>query len=156
MGRVRAAAAADQRHAIVAHEALVEIGQALGREVVGGDAVFTLRGRPAFGSTDTRRDEFSPRKRTCSCIRSGPVAQLKPMTSTSSASSAGRAAAISVPMSMVPVVSIVTCVMIGTSRPAKLHRATAGQHGALHTQDVLRRLDLDDVDATSQQAMGSA
>ena len=78
----------------------------------------TLRGRPALGITMIVRVVVLPRWRTDSCIRSGPVAQLRPMTSTGSASSVVTAAAMSLPTSIVPVVSMVTVQKIGTSRPS--------------------------------------
>jgi hypothetical protein len=54
----------------------------------------------------------------CSLISCGPVAQLSPITSTSGkASIAVTAAAMSVPISIVPVVSMVTWHISGTRRP---------------------------------------
>ncbi len=57
------------------------------------------------------------RWRRCSPISAGPVAQLMPMMSGFIGSMAARAAAISVPGSIVPVSSMVTCTCRGTSRP---------------------------------------
>ena len=51
-----------------------------------------------------------------------------PMTSGRMASRAARAAPISVPGSMVPVSSMVTCTWIGTSRPARGHGPAAADH----------------------------
>ena len=86
-------------------------------------------GRPAFGCTDTMRVLVRPRWRTCSTIRSGPVAQLRPTTSTGSDSSTTSAAAVSVPTSIVPVVSTVICTRSGTWTPrsciARLAASTA-------------------------------
>ena len=56
--------------------------------------------------------------RRCSLISAGPVAQFRPMRSTPSGSIAVSAAPISLPSSIVPVVSTVTWVMIGTRRPS--------------------------------------
>ena len=58
------------------------------------------------------------RWRRCSLISAGPVAQLRPITSTPSGSSAVRAAPISEPISIVPVVSTVTLTRIGNFTPA--------------------------------------
>ncbi len=55
------------------------------------------------------------RWRRCSLISAGPVAQLRPITSMPSGSRATSAAPISEPSSIVPVVSTVTCAMIGRS-----------------------------------------
>ena len=56
--------------------------------------------------------------RSGSYISTGPVAQLSPRTSTPRGASAVIAAPISVPGSIRPVSSIVTCTWIGTTRPA--------------------------------------
>jgi hypothetical protein len=53
----------------------------------------------------------------------GPVPQFMPMTSTGKGSSAVSAAPISVPGSIVPNVSIVTCAMTGTRPPRRLNSA---------------------------------
>ena len=57
------------------------------------------------------------RCRRCSLISVGPVAQLRPIMSTPSGSSAVSAAPISLPMSIVPVVSTVTSTKIGRRMP---------------------------------------
>ena len=62
--------------------------------------------------------ECRARCRRCSLISVGPVAQLSPSTSIPSGSSAVSAAPISVPSSMVPVVSTVTWTIRGRSLPA--------------------------------------
>ena len=49
-------------------------------------------------------------------ISTGPVAQFRPMMSMGYCSSTVAAVATSLPRSMVPVVSIVTCAMTGTRR----------------------------------------
>ena len=59
--------------------------------------------------------QFSPSHLTCSAISRGPVAQLRPMIGTSSAWMIVAAAAMSAPTSKVPVVSTVTCTIIGMS-----------------------------------------
>ncbi len=74
-------------------------------------------GRPAFGITDTGSRACLDRCRRCSLISSGPVAQFSPIRSMPSGSSAVRAAPISLPSSIVPVVSTVTWVTIGMRRP---------------------------------------
>ena len=62
--------------------------------------------------------ECCERWRRCSLISYGPVAQLMPMTSTPSGSMAASAAPISVPGSIRPVTSMVTCAWMGRSTPA--------------------------------------
>ena len=78
----------------------------------------TTEGSPALGRHDTGIGAWPVRWRSGSNISAGPVAQLSPITSTSMACSAQRAAPISVPGSMVPVSSMVTWVWIGSRRPA--------------------------------------
>ena len=73
-------------------------------------------GRPAFGITETGIVECRDRCRRCSLISAGPVAQFRPIMSMPSGSSAVSAAPISDPSSIVPVVSTVTCTMIGIRR----------------------------------------
>ena len=58
------------------------------------------------------------RYRRCSLISAGPVAQLSPITSMPSGSSAVSAAPISEPSSIVPVVSMVTWAISMMSAPA--------------------------------------
>ena len=69
------------------------------------------------------------RWRRCSLISAGPVAQFRPIMSMPSGSSVVSAAAISLPISMVPVVSTVTSTKIGSRMPvsaiACLHPLTA-------------------------------
>ncbi len=75
-------------------------------------------GSPALGSTDSIRSHISDRVLTWRAISWGPVAQFIPITSTSgSAIRAASAAGISVPSSMVPVVSMVTWAMTGSRLP---------------------------------------
>ena len=57
------------------------------------------------------------RWRRCSLISAGPVAQLRPIMSMPSGSRVVSAAAISLPMSIVPVVSTVTSTKIGSRMP---------------------------------------
>ena len=78
----------------------------------------TTEGRPALGMHEMGMRACWLRWRRCSLISTGPVAQLMPMTSGRMASSAQSAALISVPGSMRPVSSMVTCTWSGTSRPA--------------------------------------
>ena len=80
----------------------------------------------------------------------GPVAQFSPIRSMPSGSSAVSAAPISEPSSMVPVVSTVTCTMIGRSRPACGERPLGAEDGGLGLQQVLAGLDQDRVDATGR------
>ncbi len=67
------------------------------------------------------------RCRRASLISTGPVAQLSPTTSTCMASSTVNAALISVPGSIRPVSSIVTCACNGTMRS----RATMARRAPL-------------------------
>ena len=69
--------------------------------------------------------------RSASLISTGPVAQLRPTTSTCMASSTVRAAPISVPGSMRPVSSMVTCVCSGTTRPSVIMARRAPLMAAL-------------------------
>ena len=70
-----------------------------------------------------------------------------PMTSGCIASSAVSAAPISVPTSMRPVVSTVTCTMIGSSTPAAAHRGAGAVDRGLRLQQVVDGLDEQHVDA---------
>lgn len=77
-------------------------------------------GNPALGITDTGMRACRDRWRRCSLISAGPVAQFKPIMSTPSGSTAVNAAPISLPSSMVPVVSTVTWANTGMCRPARV------------------------------------
>ena len=92
------------------------LGERVGREV---ECIFpsTTDGKPALGSAETGAARGPERKRSASYISTGPVAQFIPMTSGFIASSVHSAAPISVPSSIRPVSSMVTCTWIGTSRP---------------------------------------
>ena len=74
----------------------------------------TTEGRPALGTQAMGTRLAAERWRSASLISTGPVAQLRPTTSTCMASSTVRAAPISVPGSMRPVSSIVTWACSGT------------------------------------------
>ena len=76
--------------------------------------------------------ENSPRKRIASRMSSGPVEQLRPMTSTFSASSVASAAEMSVPSSILPPLgSSETEAWIGTLRPAVLNASRMPKIAAL-------------------------
>ncbi len=81
------------------------------------------------------------RWRSASLISTGPVAQLRPTTSTCMASSTVSAAPISVPGSMRPVSSIVTWVCSGTCRPSATMARRAPLTAALHGEEVELGLD---------------
>ncbi len=66
--------------------------------------------------TDTPMRACLDSSRRCSLISAGPVAQFSPIMSMPRASSAVRAAAVSEPSSIVPVVSTVIWAKTGTSR----------------------------------------
>ncbi|GIU88795.1 MAG: hypothetical protein KatS3mg009_3310 [Acidimicrobiia bacterium] len=74
-----------------------------------------------------------------------------PITSTCIASSAVRAAPISVPTSIRPVVSIVTWHMIGSEHARPGHRAPCAVDRGLRLQQVVHRLDQQDVDTARDQ-----
>ena len=75
-------------------------------------------GSPALGMHDRIVLACRDRWRRCSLISSGPVAQFSPRTSIPNGSSAVRAAPISLPSSIVPVVSTVTWHISAASDPA--------------------------------------
>ena len=74
------------------------------------------------------------------------------MTSGRSASSAVSAAPISEPTSRRPVVSTVTCTMIGTSDAGGGHRPAGADDRGLALEEVLHGLDEEDVDAAGEEA----
>ena len=85
-------------------------------------------------------------------MSSGPVEQLRPITSTSSASSVASTALMSVPSSILPPWgSSDTLHWIGTLRPACLNASRIAEHRGLDLEDVLRGLDDDQVDAALEQ-----
>ena len=94
------------------------------------------------------------RCRSGSNISAGPVAQLSPITSTSMASRAHRAAPISVPGNMVPVSSMVTWVWMGRMRPVARHGPPGPVDGRLGLQQVEDGLDDDEVDAALDEGRG--
>ena len=114
----------------------------------------TTDGRPAFGRHERYVRACCERWRRCSVISAGPVAQFMPITSGRIASSAVSAAPISEPTSMRPVVSTVTCSMIGTVRPSAAMALRHAIDRGLALEEVHHRLDEDDVDATGDQAVG--
>jgi hypothetical protein len=82
----------------------------------------TRIGSPALGMTETGRPvrrpiapQCFPSHWRCSAISTGPVAQFSPSEQMGYSATAAAAAAISVPRSIVPVASMVTESMIGTS-----------------------------------------
>ena len=88
-------------------------------------------------------------------MSSGPVEQLRPITSTFSASSVASAALMSVPSSILPPLgSSETEAWIGTLRPAVLERLAHAEDRGLDLEDVLRGLDDQQVDAALEQALG--
>ena len=80
----------------------------------------------------TGSGEYSPRKRIASRMSSGPVEQLRPITSTLSASSVASAALTSVPSSILPPLgSSETLAWIGTLRPVSLNASRMPKIAAL-------------------------
>ncbi len=87
---------------------------------------------PALGMQWTGTDACSPRKRIASRMSSGPVEQLRPITSTRSASSVVSTASIGVPSSILPPLgSSETLVWIGRVLPVSLNAARAPKIAAL-------------------------
>ena len=85
-------------------------------------------------------------------MSSGPVEQLSPITSTSSAASVVSTAWMSVPSSILPPWgSSETEVWIGSSRPACFERLAGAEHRRLDLEDVLGGLDDDQVGAAVDQ-----
>ena len=106
------------------------------------------------GCSGSAPGEYSPRKRIASRMSSGPVEQLRPMTSTFSASSVASAALMSVPSSILPPFGQqLTLVWIGMLRPTSLNASRVPKIGGLDLEDVLRGLDDDQVDAALEQAL---
>ena len=89
-------------------------------------------GRPAFGMQWTGFELVSPRKRIASRMSSGPVEQLRPMMSTSSASSVVSTAPMSVPSSILPPLgSSDTLHWIGSRWSSSLNASRAPKIAAL-------------------------
>ena len=80
-----AAAAADHGDAVLDDEAFEPLRQFGGAERVTGMAGDQF-GQPGIGLHRDQPGQFSPSHLTCSAISRGPVAQLRPITGTSSAS----------------------------------------------------------------------
>ncbi len=119
-----------RREAELAGEGVVRVGE-LGRaervvRAVGGE--HRQAGVRHARDADARR---AGQVRRCSLISAGPVAQLRPITSTPSGSSAVSAAPISEPSSIVPVVSTVTWAKIGSATPASARARLAPTMAAL-------------------------
>ena len=112
----------------------------------------TIDGRPALGSTEIGTGHAWARYRMCSVISRGPVAQLRPRMSGFRAMSDVRAAPISEPSSMRPVVSMVTWVWMGTDPTGGGHGPPAADHGRLGLQQVVAGLDEQQVDAAVEEA----
>ena len=108
LGR-RAAAAADEGEAEVAGEVVVRVGQLLRASAGRARRRLPSIGQAGVGHAgQADRGRAATRWRRCSLISAGPVAQLRPIRSMPSGSSAVSAAPISEPSSIVPVVSTVT------------------------------------------------
>ena len=151
VGRGRAAAPADGGDAELGDEAVQVLRQVVGREVVVHVAVDNRR-EARIGDAGDGTRLAAERWRSASLISTGPVAQLRPATSTCIESSTVRAAPISVPGSMRPVSSIVTCACSGTCRPERDHGAPGAVDGGLDREQVELRLDQQEVDAAFEEA----
>ena len=110
---------------------------------------------PALGMQWTGSGECSPRKRIASRMSSGPVEQLRPITSTLSASSVARTDEMSVPSSILPPLgSSETEAWIGVVRPVVLNASRTPKIAAL-TSRMSCAVSIDDqVDAALEQALG--
>ena len=87
---------------------------------------------PALGMQCTGTGEYSPRKRIASRMSSGPVEQLRPMTSTLSASSVASTDEMSVPRSILPPLGRrLTLAWMGTWRPVSLNASRMPKIAAL-------------------------
>src|SRR4051794_36691024 len=87
---------------------------------------------PAFGMQCTGTGEYSPRKRIASRMSSGPVEQLRPITSTLSASSVASTDEMSVPSSILPPLGRrLTLAWIGTLRFVSLNASRMPKIAAL-------------------------
>ena len=129
-------------------EALVRFGERIGREVVVRVPVDDASAAPRSAAPTGTYARAARGSGGARSSRPGPVAQFMPITSGCIASSAVSAAPISVPTSMRPVVSTVTCTMIGSSTPA----ARIARAGA-----VDRRLALEQVvDGLDEEHVGAA
>ena len=103
----------------------------------------------------TGKGENSPRKRIASRMSSGPVEQLRPITSTLSASSVASTEEMSVPSSILPPLgSRETEAWIGVRAAGRLERLADAEDRGLDLEDVLRGLDDHEVDAALEQALG--
>ena len=105
------------------------------------------------------RQEIRPRQvwdrwRTCSAISLGPVAQFRPITGTPSASTMAVAAAMSVPTSMVPVVSMVDLDHQRQLAAPADEGVAAAVDGGLDLQRILAGLDQQRVRAAGDQPLG--
>ena len=141
--------------AVALDELLQRVGQRVG--LLGEDrlAVRALQRQAGVGDAVHRQGLISPRKRIASRMSSGPVEQLSPITSTSSAISVVSTAWMSVPSSILPPLgSSETLVWIGSVRPVSLNASRAPKIGGLDLEDVLRGLDDDQVGAALDQAAG--
>ena len=88
-------------------------------------------------------------------MSSGPVEQLSPSTSTSSAVRVVSTASMSVPSSILPPLgSRETEHWIGTRPAGLLERLAGAEDRGLDLEDVLRGLDDDQVGAAVDQALG--
>ena len=103
----------------------------------------------------TGSGQCSPRKRIASRMSSGPVEQLRPITSTFSASSVVSTEEMSVPSSILPPLgSSETEAWIGILRPGGGERLADAEDRGLDLEDVLRGLDDQQVRAALEQALG--
>ena len=115
------------------------------------------RGRPALGMQWTGSGLVSPRKRIASRMSSGPVEQLRPTTSTSSAVSVVSTDRMSVPSSILPPLgSSETLICSGSRAAGLLERLAGAEDRRLDLEDVLRGLDDDQVGAALDQARAPA
>ena len=149
-----AAAAADDVDAVLGDEALEPGGELVGAQRIMGVAAAQL-GQAGIGQARrSARARSGDRWRTCSAISLGPVAQLRPMTGTPSASTIAVAAAMSVPTSMRAGGLDGDLDHQRQLAPAADEGVPAAVDRGLDLQRVLAGLDQQHVDAARDQALG--
>jgi hypothetical protein len=108
---------------------------------------------PALGMQWIGFEECSPRKRTASRMSSGPVEQLRPMTSTVERLERGqRGADVGAEQHLAAVGQQRDGGLDRHGAAGRPERLAGAEHGGLDLEDVLRGLDDDQVDAALEQA----
>ena len=113
---------------------------------------FLIRGKPAFGITESSFEEWSAKYHVAAAIPCGPCPQLRPIASTAMGSSAASTVAMSLPASICPESVIVTEAITGTVCRRRREDVMNRRQRGLHLQQVLAGLDNQHVHAAGQQA----